>query len=204
LQAIAQSKAPNALDVLTAAVQTDSPDDTLRRAALRAFGDLADDKAAPFVLEWSALGKPLVLRAAAIRSLGPLDRGNKEITKAHISYVNEGHRDVLFSAIFALGSRGDPDAIPALEEAAKNSGFDEGASRMITGQIQAIRAAASGKGGGGGRPGTTGAGGNADVAATPVDANGDLAKAVEKIEQQLDEVNARVRKIEAEIGNSKK
>ncbi|HXW18543.1 MAG TPA: HEAT repeat domain-containing protein, partial [Candidatus Acidoferrales bacterium] len=206
LQSIAQSKSPNALEVLTAAMQTDSPDDTLRRAALRAFGDLGDDKAAPLVLEWSALGKPLPLRAAAVSSLGQLDRKNKEITHALISYVNEGHRDVRFPAVFALGRRGDPEAIPALEEYIKNNGVSGGFARMIRGQIEAIQAEANGKGQASGRGeggGRRGAGGNADAQAAGSESNEDIARSVERIEHQLDEMNARLQKIESQLGPSK-
>ncbi len=207
LQSIAQSKSPNALEVLTAAMQTDSPDDTLRRAALRAFGDLGDDKAAPLVLEWSALGKPLPLRAAAISSLGQLDRKNKEITHALISYVKEGHRDVRFPAVFALGRRGDPEAIPALEEYIKDSEFSGGLARMIRGQIEAIQAEAGGKGEASGRGeggGRRGAGGNAEAQPAGSESNEDIARSVERIEHQLDEMNARLQKIESQIGASQK
>jgi aminopeptidase N len=199
LQSLADLKAPNALDVLTAAVKSDSPDDILRRGALRALGDLGDDSAAPLVLEWSALGKPLTSRAAAISSLGQLDKSNKEITKALISYVEEGHRDVRFPAVFALGRRGDPDAIPSLEKLAKEGGFG-GGSRMVEGQIQAIRAQAGGKGGPGGR-----AGASADAQASGPDAGGsDVAKTLERIQKQLDEVNYRLQKIESQIGSGMK
>jgi aminopeptidase N len=197
LQSLADSKAPNALDVLTAAVKSDSPDDILRRGALRAFGDLGDDKAAPLVLEWSADGKPLTSRAAAISSLGLLDKDNKEITKALISYAEEGHRDVRFPAVLALGRRGDPAAIPTLEQLAKEGGFG---GSMIQGQIQAIRAQASGNGTPGGRPA-----GSSDSQPTASDSSGaDTAKTLERIQKQLDEVNSRLQKIEAQIGSGTK
>jgi aminopeptidase N len=144
LQSLADLKAPNALDVLTAAAKSDSPDDILRRGALRALGDLGDDKAAPLLLEWSADGKPMTSRSAAISSLGMVDKGNRDITHALISYLDEGHRDVRFPAVFALGRRGDPDAIPALEKLAKEPEFGgSGVTSMIEAQIQAIRAQAS-------------------------------------------------------------
>ena len=197
LQSLADSKAPNALDVLTAAVKSDSPDDILRRGALRAFGDLGDDKAAPLVLEWSADGKPLTSRAAAISSLGLLDKDNKEITKALISYAEEGHRDVRFPAVLALGRRGDAAAIPTLEQLAKEGGFG---GSMIQGQIQAIRAQASGNGTPGGRPA-----GSSDSQPTASDSSGaDTAKTLERIQKQLDEVNSRLQKIEAQIGSGTK
>ncbi len=199
LQSLADLKAPNALDVLTAAVKSDSPDDILRRGALRALGDLGDDQAAPLVFEWSADGKPLTSRAAAISSLGQLDKGNKEITRALMSYVEEGHRDVRFTSVFALGRRGDPEAIPTLEKLEKEGGFGGGMSSMVEGQIQAIRAAAGGKGGPGGRPGAT-----ADTQPSGSDASGDVAKTLERIQKQLDEVNSRLQKIETQIGSGKK
>jgi HEAT repeat protein len=60
-------------------------------------------------------------RQAAIAGLGRLDKTNKEITRTLISYLNEPYFDTRISAIFALGERGDPDAIAPLEEMLKNS-----------------------------------------------------------------------------------
>ena len=54
LNALGDIKAPNAYDVLTAAVKLDSPDDTLRNGALEGLGSLADDRSVPLLLEWSA------------------------------------------------------------------------------------------------------------------------------------------------------
>ena len=52
--------------------QTDSPDDMIRRAALRAMGMLGDDQAVPRLLDWLEQGKPVRLRTAAIGSLGQI------------------------------------------------------------------------------------------------------------------------------------
>ena len=114
LQAIGKLKAPNALETLTEAVKADSPDEFLRHAALRAMGELGDDKAVPTLREWVAVGKPIETRQAAINSLARLDKNNKEITQQIASYLTEPHAPVRFSAIFALGGRGDASAIPAL------------------------------------------------------------------------------------------
>ncbi len=59
LESLAELKSQNAYDILTGAVKSDSPDDTLRNAALRALGTLADPRAVPILLEWSAPGKPI-------------------------------------------------------------------------------------------------------------------------------------------------
>jgi len=72
-------------------VAADSPDDFLRKAALRSLGSLGDDKAVPLLLQWSAAGKPLDSRTAAINSLGRLQKDNKDITKQIAAYLTEPH-----------------------------------------------------------------------------------------------------------------
>jgi aminopeptidase N len=116
LGALARLKAPNAFDVLSAAVKSESPDDRLRDAALRAFGRLGDIRAVPILTEWSALGKPIRTRQAAIGAIAELDKSNKDITHMLISYLGEPYFEVKISAIFALGGRGDPEAIAPLED----------------------------------------------------------------------------------------
>ncbi len=116
LGALAKLKAPNAFDVLSAAVKSESPDDRLRDAGLRAFGTLGDVRAVPILRDWSALGKPLRSRQSAIGAIAELDKTNKDITRMLISYLGEPYFDVRISAIFALGRRGDPDAIVPLED----------------------------------------------------------------------------------------
>jgi len=121
LEALGHSKTPNALLVLTAAVNADSPDDILRNAALRSLGFLGDDKAVPLLRAWAAPGKALDSRASAIASLGRLDKDNKEITQQIASYLAEPHFSARWSAIHALGNRGDASAVPALEALLKSN-----------------------------------------------------------------------------------
>ena len=200
LRSLAALKAPNALGVLTAAVNSDSPDDLLRSTALSALGYLGDDRATPLVFEWSTVGKPLGPRSEAIISLGQLDRGNKEITKALISYVEEGRHATRFPALFALGRRGDPDAIPILENLVKNGGFDEETRSAIERQIQAIRSMAAGK-----QPGA-GAGPSAGPATPPSSggANSDVLRAIEGLQHQLDDMKDQLQKIEFQLVSPKK
>ncbi len=115
LEALGHLKTPTAFATLTAAVAGDSPDDFLRNAALRALGPLGDDKAVPVLREWAGLGKPVPSRAAAISSLGQLDKDNPAITQLLITYLAEPHFSIRIAAISALGARGDLSAIPALE-----------------------------------------------------------------------------------------
>ena len=115
LEALGHLKTPTALATLTAAVAADSPEDVLRNAALRALGPLGDDKAVPLLREWVVLGKPIPSRAAAISSLGQLDKDSPAITQLLTTFLAEPRYRIRISAVTALGFRGDPAAIPAME-----------------------------------------------------------------------------------------
>jgi aminopeptidase N len=82
LQALGRLKGPKVFETLDATVAGDSPDGFLRNAALRALGSLGDDKAVPLLLEWSAAGKPIDSRTAAINSLGRLQSDDLSIEMA--------------------------------------------------------------------------------------------------------------------------
>ena len=145
LGALGEIKAPNAYDVLTAAVKLESPDDTLRNGALEGFGSLADDRSVPLLLEWSAPGKPFDSRSAAIAAIAGLDTKNKTITKTLISYLQEPYIDIKYATLFALSKRGDPDAIAPLEAMLKSGDLSLGAAPYIEMQIDALKAKSSGK-----------------------------------------------------------
>jgi len=132
-------KTPNAYDILTAAVAGDSPDGFLRNAALRGFGPLGNDKAVPLLREWAAPGKEIPSRQAAISSLARLDKNNKDITTQIASYLTEPHFLVRFAAIFALGSRGDASAIPALEALLNSNDLSIEMAPRIKRQIEILK-----------------------------------------------------------------
>ena len=98
-------KAPDAYDTLAAAVKTDSPDNVLRDAALEGLGRLGDDRAVPLLLEWSGPGQDLRTRQVAMMAVAHLDKKNKEITKALVSYLHEPYFDVSFLGIFSPSER---------------------------------------------------------------------------------------------------
>jgi len=139
LGAIGRMKTPNAYDILTAAVAGDSPDGFLRNAALRGFGPLGNDKAVPLLREWAAPGKEIPSRQAAISSLARLDKNNKDITTQIASYLTEPHFLVRFAAIFALGSRGDASAIPALEALLNSNDLSIEMAPRIKRQIEILK-----------------------------------------------------------------
>jgi aminopeptidase N len=201
MQSLAQLKAANAFDVLSAAVQMGSPDNTTQRAALRAFGTLGDDRAVPILLAWAAAGKPIDLRQAAIGSLGPVGRGNKDVTRALVSYLDEP-RISKFAVVFALGRHGDPDAIPALENLLKGEKLGFGLTSVTKNQIESIRAQVAG-----GKAADSPYGPGAAQADANGGAGGDnaaLMDQLEKLERRLDEMNERLAKIEEQVAAPKK
>jgi aminopeptidase N len=139
LQAIGRMKTVKAYETLTAAVIGDSPDGFLSNAALRGLGSLGDDKAVPLLREWSMPGKEIPSREAAISSLARLQRENKEITNQIAGYLTEPHFTVRMSAIFALGTRGDVSAIPALEALLKSNDLSIEMTPMIREQIDRLK-----------------------------------------------------------------
>ena len=199
MQSLAQLKAANAFDVLGAALQTESPDNTTQRAALRAFGTLGDDRAVPLLLAWSAPGKPTDLRQAAIGSLGPVGRGNKDVTRALTSYLDEP-RISKYADVFALGRHGDADAIPALENLLKGGKLGFGLASITKNQIESIRAQVAG-----GKPTESAYGpGGADANAGGGGDNAALMNQLEKLERRLDEMDERLAKIEEQVASPKK
>jgi aminopeptidase N len=194
LQALGRLKGPNALATLEAAVAADSPDGFLRNAALRAFSSLGDDKAVPLLLEWSAVGKPIESRTAAIYSLARLQKDNKEITKQIASYLSEPRHSIRMSSIYGLGVRGDASAIPALEALLKTDDLSIVMAPMIKGQIARLKKPADAKPGA--HPGSeegeeSAEGGGGEKAAT------DLR--LEKLERLILEMSERLKSIESRL-----
>lgn len=199
LEALADLKAPNALGVLSKAVTSDSPDEIIRRSALRGFATLGDDKVVPILVDWAKPGKPLQARSAAISSLTRLDKKNKEITQTLISYLGEARSDIRFPTIFALGQRGDPDAIPALETLLKSADLSIGMHGFVEEQLAALKAQASGK-----QPSASQAVGGESATAGKSEDSESVLKAIEKLQQQVEEMNARLGKIELRLSNEKR
>jgi aminopeptidase N len=212
LGVLAQLKAPGAYEILAAAVTSDSPNDILRRAALSGFGALGDDHAVAMLMEWSSLGKPLDSRPAAIQSLGRLGTKDAVVETRLIQYLGETYDSVRRSAIGALGQRGDPAAIPALEAMLKSNELALGSSPQLTATIARLK-----NGGAGGRGGRGGAGTPAADAAPGasapsggvvggVDLNAlvtQLLDRMTRLDQHISELNDQVKKLEDKMGAPK-
>ncbi len=190
LQSLGKLKAPNALAVLTAAVNADSPDDFLRNAALRSLGYLGDDKGVPLLRERAAPGKAIETRQVAIASLGRLEKSNKEITAQIASYLTESHYPIRYAAIYALGSRGDPSAIPALQALLKSDDLSIEMAPTVKQQIARLQKEENGKAASGGESDSQKSG--------DVDEQG-VAQRLEKLEHLLQEMSDRLKSIESRL-----
>jgi aminopeptidase N len=189
LGAIGQMKTPKAYDTLTAAVNGESPDGFLRDAALRAFGPLGDDKAVPLLRDWGAPGKDTRAREAAINSLARLQKSNKEITNEIAGYLNDPEFRVRLASIFALGSRGDVSAIPALEAQLKSNDLSIELAPMIKTQIRRLKNPGNGSTGG-----HMGMGGESEQTVK----SGDDQR-LSRLEQLVEEMNTRLKTIESRL-----
>lgn len=140
IESLAVIKAPGAYDIIAASVKADSPDDILRRAGLHAFGFLGDDRSVPILLDWSAAGKPLRCRQAAIGAMAGLDKHDKGITEALVWYLQDPRFDIRLEAIFALGRRGDQDAVAPLENLLKSGQLTQGEEPYIEESLAVLKA----------------------------------------------------------------
>lgn len=198
LQALAQDKVPNTEATLEKALTVSSPEDVIRRAALRAMGSLGDSSVVPALLEWSSPGKPSALRGVAITALGRTDLRNHDITARLISYLKEPSFDIRFAAVFALGRRGDPAAVEPLEALLKTGQLSIGVPHAVEDLIAQLK----GK--------TAAQNGSPAADQKSGDATADLGKnsqevidRLDRLEQQLTDMNNRLRRIEASLPGSK-
>ena len=194
LQALGRLKGPNAFATLEAAVAADSPDGFLRNAALRSLGSLGDDRAVPLLLQWSAAGKPLDSRTAAINSLGRLQKDNKDITRQIAAYLSEPHFPVRMAAIYALGGRGDATAIPALEAVLKSDDLSIEMAPMIKAQIARLKKPADGK-----PDANPGAGDSGEESSEGGGEKLTTEQRLEKLEHLLQEMSERLKSMEKHL-----
>jgi aminopeptidase N len=192
LQSLGKLKAASAYPVLTEAVNADSPDNFLRNSALRSLGYLGDDRGVPLLREWSAPGKDIETRQAAIASLGRLEKGNKEITAQIAGYLTESHYPIRYAAIRALGSRGDASAIPALESLLKRDDLSIEMAPTVKEEIAHLKKEENRKAAGSGADSGEGDAEKVDGDATQQA----VAMRLDRLEHLLQEMSDRLKSIE--------
>jgi aminopeptidase N len=189
LNSYAQLKPRDGLSLLQDAAKTDSPDDVMRRAALRAMGPLGDDKAVKTLLDWSEEGKPVPSRTAAIASLAPLDKKNEDIGKRLTTLLDDPDFDVRSAAVNALGARDDASAIPALEAMLRRTDLPVNFSNVIQRAIDRLKHVNT-EADSGAAPSTPAVG----AANSP-----EMTERLGRVEQTLTEINDRLKRIEGAL-----
>jgi aminopeptidase N len=139
LTSYAQLKPAGGLAFLQDAARIDSPDDVIRRAALKAMGALGNDMAVSTLGDWSEQGKPIDLRTAAISSLAELDKKDETVESQLIADLNDPEFDVRLATIFALGTRGDAAAIAPLEAMLNRDDLSLGLAPYIQRELARLR-----------------------------------------------------------------
>ena len=127
-----------------------------------------------------------------------MDLKNHDITARLISYLNESSFDIRFASIFALGRRGDPTAIEPLEALLKTGQLSIGVPHAVEDLIAQLKAKArAGKGtvrGGSEKWRCRGAASGNNQA---------VLDRLDHLEQQLTDMNDRLRRIESSLPGSK-
>jgi len=188
LNAYAQLKPAGGLSVLQDAAQDDSPDDVIRRAALRAMGPLGDDQAVTTLMDWTAEGKPIALRTAAIASLAQLDKKNEAVGRQLVAFLDDQAFDIRTAAVNALGDRDDPSAIATLQAMLQRTDLPVNFSNVIERAIDRLR-----------RTNTDSDDGSAQAQPAPAAgaaAAPEVLNRLRSVEETLTEVNDRLKRIE--------
>jgi aminopeptidase N len=115
-RALGESNSPKAYDVLAAALQTPSWQDTILAGALGGLALLHDPRAIETALKYAAPGNRASVRGAAIQALAHAAKGNERAFQALAAGLKDRSLEVVFNTIEAFSTLGDPRAIPLLEE----------------------------------------------------------------------------------------
>jgi aminopeptidase N len=141
-RALGQSTAPRAYETLIALLDQDSWQDTIREGAMRGLAALKDPRALDVALKYAAPGHHAGVRGPAFELLGEFGKGNDRALEVLTAALKEPSRQILFSAVQALGTLADPRAIPALEEFAKRPDLPSFARQRVIQTINRIKNAA--------------------------------------------------------------
>jgi len=132
------------------------------------------------------------LRTAAIDSLGKIAKKDESVESRLIALLNDPDFDIRLAAVYALGERGDPAAIEPLENLRKSGDIPSGGGPVIERQIARIKNPGTGQG----EASTAERAPNRGQASGNERADQQIVERLDKIEQNLAEMNERLKKIE--------
>jgi aminopeptidase N len=183
VHAIARTKIEGAFGVLESALAKDSFNEVIRCKALEGFGELDDERALPILYDHCSYGKPEMVRAQALRTLGMMGKSrptNREILEkiGEAFQAPSGPRSfrAKLAAIQALESLNREEGIPVLKRVAETE---------LDGRL--VR--------------------NARMATRKIEKGKDKGEAIQKLEKRLDgfaeenkKLKDRLDKLEMEVG----
>lgn len=189
IESLAKVGGEESIPRITPYLQKDSDWEILRQAALRGLGEAGGKDAARTLIEWAAVGKPQPCRSAAIQGIGEMfSRGidldeatEKDCIEAVMKCLTHANRRMQFTAASALEKMG-PKAKPALDrldKLAAGSGRIKGVAKRAAEKIR------------GGAP----AGEQMKDLRETIDK---LSKQVEKLQGEVDRMEAKGKKAEKE------
>lgn len=124
LQALANTKAEQAFDIISSVVERKSYREVILHAAFTAFIQLKEKRALPLAIKFSEYGSPIPARDAAIRFLGEGGKGEEKAFERLSELLKDPAWRTRFQVCKALGKFGDRRAIPLLKEVEQNEVFD--------------------------------------------------------------------------------
>ncbi len=136
-RALGETHSPKAYDVLTAALQTPSWQDTILAGALGGLAALKDPRAIDTALKYAAPGNRPSVRGAAIQALALAAKDNPRAFQALAAGLKDRSLEVVFNTIEAFSTLGDARAIPLLEELASHppNGIPSGALNQVINEV---------------------------------------------------------------------
>ena len=127
-----------------------------------------------------------------------MDLKNHDITARLISYLSESSFDIRFACIFALGHRGDPTAIEPLEALLKSGTFSIGVPHSLEGLIDQLKAKGAPQ-----KETSPADQKTSESSASAANTNQVVLDRLDHLEQQLTDMNARLRHIENSMTGGK-
>jgi aminopeptidase N len=138
LLAAAQTKPEKGVELIKPFLDMDSPGQVMRAAAVGALSSLEDDSLAPLMLELSHDANDRV-RQSALGALATVGKGKQEITDRLVAALEDQEKGDRQTAVFALMTRKDRTAIPALQQLAGSEALP-GIARAAHNAIEAVDA----------------------------------------------------------------
>ncbi len=110
---------PNSMKLLKENLAVDSWNDTIRSYTLSGISQLQTDESVKLLKKYSEYGNHSRCRMTAIRALGAIGRGRKDVLDALIAYTEDKFSLVQMMAVISLGDLKDERAVPVLQKLTK-------------------------------------------------------------------------------------